>query len=130
MDLALFGRRLRELRKRKGWTLAELARQTGLSIGYLGDLEHQRASPSVDTVVALALALGVTSDYLLGISDEESGSRVSPRTPPPRRNAVVEAARRAAEFLEDEARKLRALYGIETREPNDVDPDHWDREGP
>ena len=53
------GRELRAFRKQKGLTVAELAAQTGLSIGMLSKIENGNTSPSLTTLQTLAHALSV-----------------------------------------------------------------------
>jgi transcriptional regulator with XRE-family HTH domain len=53
------GRELRELRRRRGLTVADLAAATGLSIGMLSKTENGLASPSLKTLQTLAAALSV-----------------------------------------------------------------------
>ena len=55
----LVGKRLRELRVRKGYSLRELANHSGLSINTLSLIENGKSSPSVSTLQQLALALTV-----------------------------------------------------------------------
>ncbi|MGR3616255.1 MAG: helix-turn-helix domain-containing protein [Paracoccaceae bacterium] len=55
----IIGTRMRELRKARGLTLKQLAGQTGLSIGYLSQLERQDADPSVRALNIIGTALGV-----------------------------------------------------------------------
>lgn len=56
------GRRLRELRKEHDWTLAEVAKRTGISVGTLSKLEHGKTDLNFTSVNKLAsgLALPVT----------------------------------------------------------------------
>lgn len=56
------GRRLRELRKENDWTLAEVAKKTGISVGTLSKLEHGKTDLNFTSVNKLAsgLALPVT----------------------------------------------------------------------
>lgn len=53
------GRELRAFRKQKGLTVAELAAQTGLSIGMLSKIENGNTSPSLTTLQTLAHTLSV-----------------------------------------------------------------------
>lgn len=55
----IIGTRMRELRKARGLTLKQLAGETGLSIGYLSQLERQEADPSVRALSVIGTALGV-----------------------------------------------------------------------
>jgi transcriptional regulator with XRE-family HTH domain len=62
----LFGR-LRASRKNKGWSLDRLANEAGCSKSYIWELEHTVSSkPSAKKLSAIAKALDVTVDYLLG----------------------------------------------------------------
>jgi len=49
----------RALREQAGWSLSELARRAGVSKGALSQLEAGQANPTVETLWALAQALGV-----------------------------------------------------------------------
>lgn len=69
---AVIGQRLRELRRARGLTLAQLAVDSGVaSKGHLSDLENGRVLPTVGTLQALASALGVELLDLV-ISPEQS----------------------------------------------------------
>jgi len=72
IDLTKLGYRIRFLRKGKGWSLADLAKESGLSKAYLSDLENGSAGkPNIQYIYSVAVALGVTLSELL----EESGVR-------------------------------------------------------
>lgn len=61
-----FGEKLRLLRQERRLSQTDLARQLGLSShAVLSNLEAGRKQPSLDLAVALAAALGTTTDYLL-----------------------------------------------------------------
>lgn len=53
------------LRKAKKKTLRGLASETGLSHGFICDIEHNRCNPSVETLKLLGNALGVGPEYFL-----------------------------------------------------------------
>ena len=55
----LVGRKLRELRNRKGLSLRALADRSGLNVNTLSLVENGKSSPSVSTLQQLALALEV-----------------------------------------------------------------------
>ncbi|MDR0809590.1 MAG: cupin domain-containing protein [Gemmobacter sp.] len=59
----LLGARLRELRKRRRLTLAQLAEGCGLSIGYLSQIERDLAAPSISALVSIAQRLRVTVQW-------------------------------------------------------------------
>jgi transcriptional regulator with XRE-family HTH domain len=51
--------RLKELRKRRGWSQEKLAHEAGISRTYLARLETARQDPTLSTLEKLAEALGV-----------------------------------------------------------------------
>lgn len=68
--LAEVGRRLREARKLRGQTIAQLAAEVRIDASYLGELERGRANVSVTTLATLARAVGVSTASLLANSVE------------------------------------------------------------
>src|SRR5262249_21845324 len=63
------------LRRRKGWTQPELAREAGMGITTLNRVENAHASMTMEKVVALAQILGTSADYLLGLTEEPTTER-------------------------------------------------------
>ena len=55
----LLGGAIRERRKQQGLTLAQMAQRTGVSLGYLSQIELGKNSASVETLYRIALGLGV-----------------------------------------------------------------------
>jgi transcriptional regulator with XRE-family HTH domain len=68
----------RRIRESQGLTLTDVATTAGISAGMLSRLETGHVTPSLDTLVALAGALGVRASLLLQEldSDEEGAQRV------------------------------------------------------
>ncbi|MFN3292624.1 MAG: helix-turn-helix domain-containing protein [Gemmobacter sp.] len=60
-----FGGRIRELRRKAGLTLQALADQAGISVGFLSQVERDKATPSLGTLAGLAAALGVDIDWFI-----------------------------------------------------------------
>ena len=60
-----FAKRLRELRLSRGMTQEVLARRAAVTVPYEGKLERGGASPGIDLVERLAVALGVSPTELL-----------------------------------------------------------------
>lgn len=56
------GRRIREERKRLGWTLEDLAGRLGISIAALSHIENERTILDLDRLVVISDALGVSPD--------------------------------------------------------------------
>ena len=59
------GGRIRELRQKAGLTLQALADAAGISVGFLSQVERNKATPSLGTLAALAAALGVQVDWFI-----------------------------------------------------------------
>ncbi|MBC8446097.1 MAG: helix-turn-helix transcriptional regulator [Chloroflexi bacterium] len=67
---AFCGHRIRALRHQRNLTAEQLAHSAGITLRHLWRLErNDRPNAWGVTVARLALALGTTTDYLLGMSD-------------------------------------------------------------
>jgi transcriptional regulator with XRE-family HTH domain len=64
---AIVARNLRVMRRQKGLTQEELAFLAGINRNYVGQIEREEKSPTVDTVEKLAISLSVGADELLSI---------------------------------------------------------------
>ena len=64
-----FGERILSVRKRLKWSQDELAKKVGTSAPIIGRYERNEIKPAIDTAKAIADALGVTIDFLLGGDD-------------------------------------------------------------
>src|SRR5215470_11088647 len=94
----LLAQRLRELRARYDWTLQELAERSGVHYVTIHRAEKGSTRITVPVVIALAKALQVSTDYLLGV-DTEPPPRKTPAqkqdaaaAPPPKRQRSRKAA--------------------------------------
>jgi len=83
---AILGERVRLQRMARGLTQTELAALTGIPIPNLSRIEHGRQSIYVERLLDLARVLQVSTDYLLGCTDD-------PRPPRRRTKATPGAAR-------------------------------------
>src|ERR1700729_978581 len=79
LDLAVFGQRLRHVRRARGLTLAALGEKVGRAPSVLSLLETGRREPKLSLIEALADALSVPAAELL-------------RRTPPSRRAQLELA--------------------------------------
>jgi len=60
------GNKITELRKQKGWSQSELAKQISASREAIGKYERNEAIPSVETAKNIADVFDVSLDYLVG----------------------------------------------------------------
>lgn len=65
-----FAKILKELRMEKGITQDQLSEKTGLSHACIALLEVEKRSPTAQTLNALADYFNVSTDYLLGRTDD------------------------------------------------------------
>lgn len=66
---AAMGRQIKLRREQRGMSAAELARRSGLSKATLSGLESGRSNPTIDTLGAVAVALGIPlADLLVATS--------------------------------------------------------------
>ena len=65
LDFYTVGQRIRRLRKRQKLSQAELAERVDVSPTYISHLENGMKFMTVETLIALSNALGVSSDVIL-----------------------------------------------------------------
>ena len=61
----MLGVRIAALRRKEGWSQAQLAQKLGISPSAVGMYEQGRREPSAQLLVALAREFQVSTDYLL-----------------------------------------------------------------
>jgi transcriptional regulator with XRE-family HTH domain len=77
--MASAGDRIREIREELGLTLDKLAGKTGISKGFLSDVETGRRDISSEYLLKIADAMGASLDYLLrGENSTSIGTRQKP----------------------------------------------------
>lgn len=104
------GRETRKWRRSRGLTLAQVSDRSGLNIGYLSQIENDKAVPSLEALVAIAAALDVPPAWLLLDS-----------TPAPRvvmaRDRPVATGPNGAELTEVDAGTSRDMCILEVVAP-------------
>ena len=65
LDYNKIGRRIRQVRKAKGWSQGTLAQKCGISMSFLGHIERGTRVMSMDTFAGICRALEVKADELL-----------------------------------------------------------------
>ena len=64
--------RIKELRERSDKTQADLAKIIGVSPGTISNYENGAREPSIRIINALVECFGVSADYIMGKTDDES----------------------------------------------------------
>lgn len=67
MEAEIYGRRIRAFRKLKGFTQERLARDLGVSVSVLGEIERGNRAPSYDFLLLVAKQLNVSLEELFPI---------------------------------------------------------------
>ena len=96
MDSVVFGQRIREARHKRRMTQEELAEKANIGTYYLGEVERGVKTPSLKVFVAIADALGASTDSLLRDSvsaanvfvNNEISKKLETLTPKQRAGAV------------------------------------------
>lgn len=109
------GREVRRWRRSRNLTLARIAERSGLNIGYLSQIENDKAVPSLDALVAIAAALDVPVAWLL--LDSTPAPRVVRRGDRPRLGRADLATGADIGATEVDAGTSRDLCIIETLVP-------------
>ena len=65
------GSKIRSIRNRKKITIADMCEATGLSKGFISNVENNNTSPSINTLQTIASFLGVPLPYLLLEKEEQ-----------------------------------------------------------
>jgi transcriptional regulator with XRE-family HTH domain len=67
------GSRVRLIRLRRGLSQRELSRRADLGEQTVWRMEHSKGEPTADAVARVARELRVSIDYLMGLTDKETG---------------------------------------------------------
>ena len=70
-SLATFGAEVRELRKARQMTLADLAQVSGVSVSHLSAIERGSVNPTLDKIARIALGLDVPEEWFFSRREGE-----------------------------------------------------------
>ena len=78
VDYVAMGNRMKMKRRSKKLSQEDMAAAVQISASFYGNIERGRRIPSIDTLVAIANALGVGTDFLLADSVDAAVEQHSP----------------------------------------------------
>jgi len=61
----MYGKKIKELRKERKWSLEELAKRIGSSKSYVWEIENGKSCPSIDLMINFSKAFNVSIDFLV-----------------------------------------------------------------
>jgi transcriptional regulator with XRE-family HTH domain len=82
------GKNIKKIRKLKKLTIQNIAEKTSLTRSLLSQIENNKANPSIKSLYAIAMALGVP---ILSLFTEESGKHSSPVVRREERKTIITA---------------------------------------
>jgi transcriptional regulator with XRE-family HTH domain len=112
--------RVRQARSRRRLTQAQLAEATGITDETIGRIERAACEPSLSSLVAIATALEVSLDALLGLTQQDFNNLQPARQPP---TAMMRLARRLARLPPGAQRALLQLAKLVPEEPGTAPED-------
>ena len=70
------GESIKRIRTNRGLTQEEFAKEVGISRSYLGDLENNRKSPTVETLEKISVKMETAIEYLLGVNNMQNNKAI------------------------------------------------------
>lgn len=98
--MATTGERIKQIREKKGLTQDQLAEASGISKGFLSDVENNNKNISSQSLLRIANALGASVDFLLQGATREGADKAPVVIPPELSDAAEELKLSYAETLE------------------------------
>lgn len=100
------GEYINYVRENKGISLRELYRRTNISIAVLSDIENGQKLPRYETLIKLALALGIPLEFLFGTKFAPSFKYNDKSVKKPRADESIRNTFLNAGFSKDETKEI------------------------
>lgn len=117
--MRVYGDRIRKLREQRGWSLQDLAERCHLSRTFLHDIEKRGKAPSIESLERIAQALGVSTAYLLGETDDPAPPNIDELLDRAKKGDQVARDMLIEHFLPLVAQAVRSIDvppGVETKD--------------
>ncbi len=107
------GSRLKKERERRNWSQIFVAEKIGITNAVLSNYERNYRDPDTETLKKLALLYEVTTDYLLGITDNPATTKEDNEFPIIIKDPELERwHKELPKSDEEDLRKLRKVWEI------------------
>jgi transcriptional regulator with XRE-family HTH domain len=126
-----FGEKLRTVRERRGYTLKDVAKRANVSESLVSQIERNKVSPSVDTLLLIADVLDIDYEYLFSDYRQKRRAsivRVSERGSIRRNKVIIHQLSSAEEVSDCPAIEAFLLEIEKTGEQGDREYGHVGRE--
>jgi transcriptional regulator with XRE-family HTH domain len=107
----IFSERLRAARTDQNLTQESLADQAGFAREMIARYETQKSFPNIDTLVKISKILNVTTDYLLGLTDDPQFEQPVLIAAQRTEGMPPGSEERLEEIIQEAVRKIRKLSG-------------------
>lgn len=71
----LYGKKLREARKARGFTLIKVSLELNTSFETISRYENEKREPNLEMLKKLCVLYNVSADYIIGITDNKKINR-------------------------------------------------------
>lgn len=89
MDFTIIGKQIKQVRKERNWTQAELAGLAGIDDKYLSNIETGKDRCSLNALLSIANALNISMDFLLGKNLKANGNSNEDMATPALRELLI-----------------------------------------
>ena len=100
MDKIILGKRLREIRIKKGYTQQALAKKADIGEVYLGEIERGLKMPSMNIFIKIIEALDISADYVLRDELSSGGTYIFDEITDKLKNLSPQQRKTAADILD------------------------------
>jgi transcriptional regulator with XRE-family HTH domain len=106
------GKAARKARASLGLTQEDAAEQVGVSVEFYSRIERGTALPSLKTFVRMAVAFGMSTDKLLGLSEDEDAQRLIKEFSPPQSDDSPDLRRLLRKLRQGSVHRVRFVNNL------------------
>ena len=115
----VFSNRLRDARTARNMTQESLSELSGVAREMIARYENQKAFPAIETLIKLAQIMNVTTDYLLGLTDDPDFEQPETIAARPTAGMPPISQERLDEIIAEAVKKIRAEASKNDKKPRE-----------